>query len=728
MALNIKLLSARFAEEAAKHCDQIEKELLALEAGGFAKEVLDSIFRTAHTIKGAARMLKMTAISEVAHRMEDVLELLRDGQRSLSRELMDLLLKGVDTIRQLIADVAVGNPLPESLPPVCFELVQLLKENGQQEKCPVQSASELAEARGMDEKKELTVIQHDFVQIRAEQLDELIQLMGEMVSYQYRKKQQAYIVHDIMRLSETSLELVSLPNNNNEHGEYDRKELAGTLIALHSQLRKIQDSLRNDAVIENLLTTELQERSLKIRMLPIATAFDKINRVVRDLAYSTGKEIEFQVEGGDTELDRKIIEQLGDCLLHMIRNAVDHGIELPQTRVMAGKDKRGVIRLSAFYDSGGVTIILQDDGAGISLDHIKMTAIEKRLLTEDAVDKLTEMELLELIFLPGFSTSSIITDISGRGVGMNVVRQTITDKLKGSVRIQTRAGEGTTFLLKVPITLALSRMLIVSASSHTFAVPAYSVQEVIMVPASQVINVVGKRALRVREQLVPLEELETILSCPQVAKREQKELQVVLVASGTERLALIVDAIISEADMVIKSLPSAIKHLALISGFTVGSNDEIISVLGVTALIKQARENKADIGDFFGVNSQKQRKTILVVDDSANTRDIVKSILESYGYQVELAEDGLVAIEKTGKKVYDAVITDVEMPNLDGFSLTLHLRQDERYRQIPVIIVTSREKAEDKRRGIQVGANAYIVKGAFDQNNLIETVQNVIGQ
>ena len=248
-----------------------------------------------------------------------------------------------------------------------------------------------------------------------------------------------------------------------------------------------------------------------------------------------------------------------------------------------------------------------------------------------------------------------------------------------------------------------------------------------MVPASQIIDVVGKRALRVREQIIPLEELETILSCPQAVPRERKELLIVLLVSGAERLGVIVDAIISEADMVIKSLPSAVKQLPLISGFTIGNNDEIISVLGIEAIIRQAREQKVAILRTGVAETEKQCKTILVVDDSANTRDIVKSILVSYGYQVDLAEDGLVAIEKTSQKIYDAVITDVEMPNLDGFSLTSFLRQDERYGPIPIIIVTSREKAEDKRRGIQVGANAYIVKGAFDQNNLIETLQNVIG-
>ncbi|MBP2627027.1 MAG: chemotaxis histidine kinase-like protein [Firmicutes bacterium] len=727
MALNITLLLARFAEEAAKHCDQMEKELLMLEASGFAKEIIDSVFRTAHTIKGAARMLKLVAISEVAHRMEDMLERIRKEQSILSIEVMDLLLKGIDTIRQLIADVAAGTPLPDSLPQVCSELEKILHKDIEKARYSVPNSLKAAEKGGLDTKREAIAIQHDVVQIRAERLDELIQLMGEIVSFQYRKKQQTDIIHDIMRVSAASLALVSDQNYHNEHAEYVRKELTETIATMHSQLGKMQDSLRNDAVSERLLTTDLQEQALRIRMLPIATVFDNINRVIRDFARTTGKEVEFQMEGGDTELDRKIIEQLGDCLLHMIRNAVDHGIELPQDRLIAGKMRHGVIRLSAFYDSGGVTITLQDDGAGISSDHLKMTAIKKGLLTEEAGSKLTEMELLDLIFLPGFSTSPIITDISGRGVGMNVVKQTITETLKGSVRIQTHAGKGTTVLLKVPITLALSRMLIVAAANHTFVVPAYSVQEVIMVPANQVIDVVGKQALRVREQIVPLEELAIILNCPQAVKLEQKELLIVVLASGAERLGLIVEHVVSEADMVIKALPSVVKHLPLLSGFTIGSNDEIITVLGVEALIRQARQHKRDRGKILVPDDQKHQKSVLVVDDSANTRDIVKSILESYGYQVDLAEDGMKAIEKTDRKVYDAVITDVEMPHLDGFNLTLHLRQDERYGQIPVIIVTSREKAEDKRRGIQVGANAYIIKGAFDQNNLIETLRNLIG-
>ncbi|MCE5286669.1 MAG: response regulator [Pelosinus sp.] len=716
VSLNIKLLSVKFAEEAAKHCNLIEKDLLVLEAEGFSKETIDAVFRAAHTIKGAARMLKLTAISEVAHRMEDVFEELREKESSLSKEMIDILLQGIDTIRALLALVAAGESLPEALPAICAQLEEVLCKNVKAKQYIVPTSKVEVCAPKSEE-----AVQPDFVQIRAERLDELIGLMGELISYQYRKQQQVHSVRDIMHLAEGALELSYSIAPDKEAALQTR------LADMHSQLKKLQDLLRNDAARESQITKDLQQQSLKVRMLPITTIFDSINRVVRDFARTAGKEIEFEMTGGETELDRKIIDELRVCLLHMIRNAVDHGIELSKERIAAGKPPRGIIRLAAFYDAGGVTLMLEDDGAGISLDDIKSTALKKRFYSQETINKLTERELLDLIFLPGFSTSPIITDISGRGVGMNVVKETIAEKLKGSLAIKTRQGKGTAFTIKVPITLALSRMLTVAAGNETFAFPAYAVQEVLKAGPDQVIDVAHKRAVRVREQIIPLEELAVILGCPHAAEQSRQEFFIIVLAAGAEKCGLVVDAVLSEMDMVIKPVPSVLKQPKVISGFTVGSNDEIISVLGAQALIKKTRENRQGMASIVKAATGTEEKTILVVDDSVNTRDIVKSILESYGYTVDLAEDGLAAIEKTGKKVYDAVITDIEMPCLDGFSLTSHLRQDERYRQIPIIIVTSREKAEDKRRGILVGASAYIVKGAFDQNNLIETLQNVIG-
>ena len=688
MSFDMKVFLTRFVVETKRHCAQMEKELLALEADGVSEDGLASVFRIAHTIKGAARMLKQSEISDKAHQIEDVLEELRGKRRVFDRAVIDELLQGIDLLRSLLDEPGDSSVQKEKLASGGNEKVSVVKD----ERIEVVEAEKKA-----DDAKDV-----EFVQIRADRLDELIRLMGEMVSFQYRKMQQVETARKI--LQEADVEKLTIKRD----------------------LQQLHAVLRNDAATERQLTGELQECALQLRMLPIGSVFDEKNRLVRDFARANGKEVEFKATGGATELDRKITEQLGDCLTHLIRNAIDHGIEAPLERSKLGKKLCGQIRLTASYDGSGVTVILQDDGAGIDLEKVRKTALQKALLTKAEAEKMTEGELLELIFLPGFSTSPIITDLSGRGVGMNFVRKTVTDKLKGSVRVQSMKGEGTTFFLKVPITLALSRLLLVQAGTGVFAVPVYSVQEVLLVSAQDVIEVVGKQALRLREQIVPLENLAAVLDCPQNSPQKNEELLVAILTIGAERLGLIVDAVISEADMVVKSLPGSMKSSSLLAGFTIGGNDEIISVLNATALSRRIRELKPG-GIALSPLETKRGKRILVVDDSANTREIVKSILESYGYKVELAEDGLAALEKTGATLYDAVITDVEMPQLDGFNLTLALRRDERYRQIPVIIVTSREKAEDKRRGIEVGANAYIVKGAFDQNNLVETLQNLIG-
>ncbi|WP_378956193.1 response regulator [Pelosinus sp. sgz500959] len=741
MALNISKFLVKFAEEASEHCSQLESGLLSLESESNLSATIDTIFRSAHTIKGTAKMLKLGPIAEVAHRMEDVLDDLRKDKLSFSKELSDLLLEGVDAIRALVAEVAASKPLIDVLPSICEKLELAVSVNKEPEIATETADTELMVVRSetlpdnrslsgtdnnKDEKnaKSETASISDIVRIRGDKLDDLIKLMGEMIGQNYRKRQRIVELSDIVRLSAQNMNLLKMIN---EADTEDCKELALGTLALHNQLIQLQGSLRDDTAREDHLTSELQEHSLKMRMVPLSTIFDVFHRSVRDLARETGKEVDLKIDGGDTELDRKMIDQIGDSLLHMIRNAIDHGIETPDVRTLVGKNKHGTIYLRAYYDSGGVSIILQDDGAGISLDKIKEIALKRQVVSETTITKMTEREVMELIFMPGFSTSPIITDLSGRGVGMDVVRKSIVDHLKGSIQINTRTGKGTTFFLKVPVTLALSRMLLVSAGNHRFALPVQFIQEVLSIQSVEIVNVINKRAVRLREQIIPVEELQSLLRCPGAASHQQKEMLIVIVYSGIEKLGLIVDAILDEADMVIKPLPISLKELRLASGVIIDSNNAIVSVLNIGSLIKTAREVRPDPVSIMTTAQEKKQKKILVVDDSINTSELEKSILEAYGYSVDLADNGMAALEKINQRMYDAIITDVEMPHLDGFSLTMRLRQDERYREVPIIIVTSRARDEDKRRGIQLGANAYIVKGSFDQNNLIETVQNLIG-
>jgi chemotaxis protein histidine kinase CheA len=727
MAFDHAKFLARFVEEAREHCARISNALITLEQSPGDAELINALFRSAHTIKGSARMMKLSGITALAHKMEDVLDAVRSGKISLLPPVSDLLFRGVDALTEMLERILSGDPAVEAPELLCAELAQAAEELSADSDRTALPPQEV----GLDEVRIPPSAQAaapntrkvDYLRVDAAKLDDLIRLMGEIVSEHGRFRRHVGRLAELERSTLRHLKVVTgqLPSQHDEHAAL-LESGAELQLALHQAIRTLRDS----SLLQDHLVGDLQETSLKMRMQPLSTVFDPLRRTVRDLARESGKEIDFVVNGGDTELDRKIIEQIGDSLMHMIRNSLDHGIEESAARGAAGKPPKGTITLSAFYDSGCVTISLGDDGRGLSVDRIREKAAAKRLFDQEALAGMSRAEITNLIFTPGFSTSPIITDLSGRGVGMDVVRKSIVDDLKGTIAIETKEGIGATFHLRLPPNLAVFPLFFVSVAGRTCALPATALVEMFSVRREEIIRIVNKRAIRLREQLIPVEKLASLLKIAGEEPAEPKAAMIVIIRDGEEKLGLEVDDILSREEMVVKPLPPHLQGLRLVSGVTIGDGDRIINVLHVPELIHQARE-VSERGRLSPVAREEHPPTLLVVDDSFNTREIERSILEAYGYLVDTAEDGQEAFEKTRDLLYDLVITDVEMPRLDGFSLTERLRADDRYQQVPVIIVTSREKEEDKRRGIQVGANAYIVKGAFDQSNLLETVRNLIG-
>ncbi len=756
MALDMAKFLARFVEEARDHVAKLNEGLVHLEKDPEDEETTNAIFRSAHTIKGSARMMKLTAISEVAHKLEDCLGAVREKKIHYSQELADLLFKGIDVISEMIEMTAAGQELAVDNAALCEELTRAAE--GQplpgdtvpvpegktagplpavQTAAPappvpespplgaqVTSAPACApETSARQKTKEIT---GETVRINSEKLDDLIKLMGEIVSNQNRLKQRLRDVKELETVAQRYAKFITRPESGDTSGF--REEIVSKAGPLFRKIKELVLHVRNDTVIQEFLTEELQEKALMLRMVPLSTVFDSLGRMMRDISRSLGKEIDFIVEGGDIELDKKMVEKLGDPLVHMLRNSVDHGVETSEERVVAGKSGKGLVRLSASYDAGSVLIELTDDGRGISLEKIREKALKKNMFTLEQLDKMPEPELIDLIFHPGFSTSPIITDMSGRGVGMDVVKRNIVEELRGTVNIETRGGHGTSFFMRLPLTLAVMRILLVNASGMPFALTSQYVSEIIRARLEDIITVVDKRAVRLREELIPVTALEDLLKLPPGARkagRDKEDALIIIVRVGSEKVGLIVDNIVDEENMVIKSLPAHMRNISMVSGLTLSGKNEIINVLNIPAVIDAAREvretkTSKEAGGKEGIH-------VLVVDDSINTREIEQNILEAYGYKVTLAGDGMEALEKTKEFAYDLIITDVEMPRLDGFSLTERLRASDEYKGTPIIIVTSREKEEDKRRGIMVGADAYIVKGAFDQSNLLETVQNLVG-
>jgi len=553
------------------------------------------------------------------------------------------------------------------------------------------------------------------IRINADKLDGLINLVGEIVSNNARFKQRLMDIRATDIIAKNSADLIApLENGNHTH-------------SFQLKLKQLASSFREDLNLQELLSGELQESALKMRMLPLATVFSTLPRTVRDISKVMGKDIELVLEGNETELDKKVIENIGDPLIHMIRNSIDHGIEAPEERVKQGKPERGIVRISAYNEGGDVVIEVSDDGSGLSIEKIKAKALRKKILDEETLNTMPEAEIIDLIFNPGFSTSEIITDVSGRGVGMDVVRKNLVENLKGSIQIENRPGQGTTFYVRLPLTLAILRVLLVTVAETMFAIPINYVKEILTIPLKEVIHILDKGAINLREEIIPIANLVDLLKLPGSASKKDQDLLIILTRVGDEKLGLVVDTLLDEEDMVVKPLPLHMKDINLVSGVVITGDNTVVNVLNVPGLWKVTKEVHVPKSVKETVANKIQMANILVVDDSVSTREIEKSILEAKGYQVDLAGDGIEAFEKAKASEYDLIITDIEMPRMDGFSLTKQLRKDDLYKDIPVIIVTSREKEEDKRRGVEVGADAYIIKGAFDQSRLVETVQNLVG-
>lgn len=714
MALDIRRFIQRFIEEAADHLPRLREGVDALEQGDTQPERINELFRAAHTLKGSSRMLKLVPITAIAHSTEELLSALRDGTQSVSPEIVSLLNQAIDAMADLVNRLA-QDVAPSELPNADPQLCQTLEAAATGERSAVTgSSSESAafDTATLDRPPQSAALTasvqnppppinelrlNDTVRVRLDRLDDVVRLMGEVLSGHHH-------LHSLVE--QARLLGASLPADQQAPFTAFSREMKDSVLA--------QDALMSD----------LHDRALQMRMLPLSVVFDPLAQMARDLARSLGKQVNCRVYGNEIELDRQMIDRLSDPMIHLLRNALDHGLETPDERQAAGKPARGQLTLKAYQDGGWVVIEIHDDGAGIAVEAIRQKALAKQLLTEEQLLALSEQETLELIFLPGFSTKTIITDFSGRGVGMDVVKRTIVDGLSGNLRLSSQVGQGSCFTLRLPLSLAMMRVLLVEVSGVILGITAPYVAELVERPSNSFIDTAGQTTLILRNEFVPVVSLAGLLELPRSGSPPDNVL-LLIVYQHHQKLALIVDALVDERDMVIKPLPAHLSYLPLVSGMVTLGRNTLASLLHVPTLIERSRRSFQH--DSTSTVSTSRPFHILVVDDSLNTREIEKDVLEAWGYQVTLAENGRDGLKKALAEPFDAVLTDVEMPVMDGFALTARLRENDLYRHKPIIIITSREKEADRRRGIEVGADAYIVKGSFDQNNLLDTLKALLG-
>nr|WP_315871087.1 hybrid sensor histidine kinase/response regulator [Trichocoleus desertorum] len=510
------------------------------------------------------------------------------------------------------------------------------------------------------------------------------------------------------------------------HRTEERLDRLGLLI---NRLRTTayEDNARLDVV-----ASELEEGVRTLRLLPLSTIFQLMPRMVRDLAKQQGKEINLVIEGGETRADKRVLEEMKDPLMHMVRNAIDHGLESPAERESLGKPRQATIRLKGYQTATNIVIEVSDDGRGLDIESIKQTALKREVVREADLVAMTSSQIQSLIFAPGFSTRSFVTEISGRGVGLDVVRTNV-ERLKGTIHVESQLGQGCTFRVQMGTTLSTAHVLIVEVQGRSYAIPVEAVHTTLLVQPHEVFAIEGRETIILADQPVSIVELANLLELESSQpKRSQspglnsKLLPCIVLKIGSDRLGLLVDSLLDEQDVVLKPQSKLLKRVRNVSGATILGTGEVCMVLNPHDLIKSVRQRANTLAPKVFAEVQAPKQTVLLVEDSITIRTQEKRILESAGYEVVTAVDGLDGFNKLRTREFDAVVSDVQMPNLDGLGLTAKIRQHKEYSELPIILVTSLATDDDKRRGAEAGANAYIAKGTFDQKVLLDTLRRLV--
>lgn len=703
-----------FLVETNEIIENLDHDLVELESNQNDLELLNKIFRGAHTMKGSSSFLGFNKLAELTHHAEDILNKLRKGEMVVTREIMDTLLEFVDKTKQIISDIENGTDTTDS-----SSVIENLKLASEGKLTAIVKAAPAAQVP--------QTAQPAQAQAPAPQPKAAPKQEAAKPTHQATQVEQTIRV-DVSRLD-------SLVN------------LVGELVLSRNMLSQIagelENKFENEYLVEQLLvatnaigmnTTELQLAIMKTRMIAIGKVFNKFPRVVRDIARDTGKEIELIISGEETELDKQVIESIGDPLLHMIRNSCDHGVETPEVRLSKGKPRMGTVNLSAYHEGNHVVIEIKDDGAGMDPDKLKRKAIEKGVITVDEAKNMDDKQAFSLIFKAGFSTAEKITNISGRGVGMDVVRTNI-EKLNGIITIDSKINEGSTFYLKLPLTLAIIQALLVEVAGETFAIPLASVVETVRITNEEIHSFEGSEVLKLRDRVLSLIRLDEAFALDEL---EQDEIYVVVVALAEKQLGFIVDKLIGQEEIVIKSLGDYLGGNPGIAGATITGDGRVRLILDVAGVIEVAQNMPRRIRNTKKLSSNKRsnvqaaaKKTnavkVLICDDSSTDRKITKKVLESQDWietvEAPSAKDALNILERDNS--VDLIVSDIMMPDMDGFRLARSIR--EKGYDIPIIAMSARMEPADRKKMNASGMNAFIQK-PINQQLLVDKIDELISQ
>ncbi|MEW5831332.1 MAG: chemotaxis protein CheW [Campylobacterota bacterium] len=807
-----------FLVESFELIEQLDQDLVELESRPDDLDLLNRIFRVAHTIKGASSFLNFDVLTHLTHHMENILNLARHGDLVIDPDVMDVILESIDLMKALLVQIrdtgvdggldvsacvvrldaaASGNPIAASEAPAAVQ------NEPEPEPAVTATAEEEPDYAGMSDAEVEAEIERLLAKRQAEDAAKRAAKQSESGEEEeepdYSGMSDAEVEAEIERLlakrqaedaakraqKGTSSEPENEPeaptpppaaapapsaqpaaaaapaapkaapqapaprrNENKDEGEnrgagaveqtirVDVKRLdhlmnlIGELVLGKNRLIKINDDVEEryegEAFLEelnqvvsivSLVTTDLQIAVMKTRMLPIGKVFNKFPRMIRDLSRELNKKIELEITGEETELDKSIVEEIGDPLVHIIRNSCDHGIETPELRLERGKNETGTIQLKAYHEGNHIVIQIIDDGKGLDPEMLKQKSVEKGIITEKEADTMSDKEAYGLIFRPGFSTAAQVTSVSGRGVGMDVVKTNI-EKLNGMIDIDSEVGQGTSMKLKIPLTLAIIQALLVGVQEEYYAIPLASVLETVRISKDEIYTVESRSVMRLRDEVLSLVHIGDIFEVERVFDNSEHAYVVVL-GLAESKIGLIVDSLVGQEEIVIKSLGEYLKGIEGIAGATIRGDGGVTLIVDVAALMQMAKSVKSTVGQESaeskgraGAKTSASDYCVMIVDDSKTDRTIMRKALEPMGITLVEAVDGVEALNvlKQGDHTFDGMLIDIEMPRMDGYTLASEIKKYNKYKNLPLIAVTSRSGKADRMRGVESGMVEYITK------------------
>jgi len=820
-----ELVLEDFLSEAEECLERINTNLIKLEEEK-SLEILNEIFRAAHTLKGNSGTVNLLSVQNLTHAIENIFDDLRNEKYDVTQEIIDVLLKCMDVLGEIFAkirqreiiDVDVHS-LIDLLNAIKNNLLEEAQSQTQTGKDDIKTKLSALTATMEDSKDRMLknsqkIIQKQTIRVDSQKLDNIMNLVGELVinkisldeqlqklnmllldieknrklmnqmkvdalvekksSYKVLLKDIKKIVTDTFLIEDEANRCEAIINaidllfdkqlENRQVADDWMTELNDEIKSISSDLNKISSisyeimqGLIDSTDQVGFITKELQNEVMKTRMVPVSNIFNKFPRTVRDLSHAMKKNIKLEIFGEETELDKNVIDKMGDPLMHLIRNCIDHGIELPEVRIKKGKPEQGTIKLSAYYRGNQVIIEVEDDGAGLDSQKILKKAIEKGLVSEEESSQLTKKQIYNFIFSPGFSTAEKITDISGRGVGMDVVRDNIT-QLKGIVDVESKEGEYTKFIIKLPLTVAIIQVLLVKVTTEIFAIPVFNIEETLKILPDQIKKVGDKDVINIRGEVVSVVNLRDVLelNLVETEPKEDNFISICVVGLADKRIGFVVEELLGNQEVVIKNLGTYFQKIKHISGATILGSGKIILILDIPALINTTCEGEYSVSSFRFAQpveeiseerikeeikeqpkeeqkeiikeekSQGQRK-ILIVEDSKSIRTIIRTFLEEANYIVEEAVDGYDGLQKAKEKQFDVICTDITMPRMDGYTLTKNLRKMENYKLKPIIIISSHDREVDKLKGFEAGADDYILK-PLDKEYFLDHIKKFLNK